>query len=96
MRYCAQPGATVANRWIGIFADGTPPSQMTKDNANALGNWLKTPGASQSPFCGEALAYPAELTPGLDYHVDLFQDAGNGATHVIGASAAFALTHTLP
>jgi len=96
VRYCTQRGGTVANSWIGIFADGTPLGQMTKDNANLVGNWLKTPGASQSPPCGEALAYPAELAPGLDYHVYLFQDVGNGAAKVIGASAAFALTHTLP
>jgi hypothetical protein len=48
VRYCRPSGAAAADRWIGIFAAGTPPDQMTKDNANVIGFWLKTPGASRA------------------------------------------------
>ena len=48
VRYCRASGAAAADSWIGIFAAGTPPDQMTKDNANVIGFWLKTPGASRA------------------------------------------------
>jgi hypothetical protein len=93
VRYCRPSDAAAADAWIGIFAAGTRPDQMTKDNANVIGNWLKTPGGKSGQPCGEAEAYASELTPGQDYQVLLFR---NGATTPVGRTAAFTLTPALP
>jgi hypothetical protein len=96
LRYCAPPGATTSNTWIGLFAAGTPPDQMTKANANLISNWLKTPGVTPTARCGEAMAYPAELTPGTTYQALLFKDTAGGTSTPIGRSASFVLTPALP
>jgi hypothetical protein len=96
LRYCAPPGATTSNTWIGLFAAGTPPDQMTKANANLISNWLKTPGVTRPARCGEAMGYPAELTPGTTYQALLFEDAAAGTSAPIGRSASFVLTPALP
>lgn len=96
VRYCRPSGVAAADSWIGIFAAGTPPDQMTKDNANVIGFWLKTPGGTQGQPCGEAIAFASELTPGQDYQILLFRDAANGASNAVGRTAAFNLTPALP
>jgi len=96
VRYCRPSGVAAADSWIGIFAAGTPPDQMTKDNANVIGFWLKTPGGTQGQPCGEAIAFASELTPGQDYQILLFRDAANGSSNAVGRSAAFNLTPALP
>lgn len=95
VRYCRPPDAAAKDVWIGVFAAGTPASQMTKDNANLIGNWLRTPG-DQGSACGEAQAYSSELTAGTTYQVSLFRAAGNGTATAVGHSAAFTLTPALP
>jgi hypothetical protein len=43
---------------------------MTKDNADVIGFWLKTPGGGgENEPCGEAEVYASELTPGQEYQV---------------------------
>jgi hypothetical protein len=96
VRYCRPAGAEPADTWIGIFAAGTPSDQMTKDNANVIGFWLKTPGEAQHEPCGEAMAFASELTPGTDYQVLLFRNAANGTSAAVGPTAAFTLTPALP
>jgi hypothetical protein len=96
VRYCRPAGAAAADTWIGIFAAGTPGDQMTKDNANVIGFWLKTPGDARAEPCGEAMAYASELTPGTDYQILLFRDAADGTSAAVGPSAAFTLTPALP
>jgi hypothetical protein len=97
VRYCRPNGAASGDTWIGIFAAGTPADQMTQDNANVIGFWLKTPGGGgERQPCGEAEAYASELTPGQEYQVLLFKNTANGAATAIGRSAAFTLTPALP
>ena len=97
VRYCRRSGVAAANTWIGVFAAGTPSNQMTKDNANVIGFWLKTPGGGgENQPCGQAEAYASELTPGQTYEVLLFQNAATGASTAVGRSAAFTLTPALP
>jgi Phosphoesterase family len=97
VRYCRPRGAAAADTWIGIFEAGTPPDQMTQDNANVIGFWLKTPGGGgERQPCGEAEAYASELTPGQDYEVLLFENAADGTATAIGSAAAFTLTPALP
>ena len=96
LRYCAPPGATTGNTWIGLFAEGTPPDQMTKANANLISNWLRTPGVARPARCGEAMAFPAELTPGTTYQALLFEDDAAGRSTSVGQSASFVLTPALP
>ncbi len=68
---------------------------MTKDNANLIGNWLRTPG-DDGAACGEAEAYTSELSPGTDYQVFLLRAIGGGQATVVGANAAFSFTPTQP
>jgi hypothetical protein len=96
VHYCGGTGASEANSWIGIFAEGTPVAKMTKAHANEISNWLYTPGVTSPSHCGEAGAFPAELKPNTNYRVYLFEDAADGASMRIGSSAAFRLTPTLP
>jgi hypothetical protein len=96
VHYCGGAGATEANSWIGIFADGTPIAKMTKAHANEISNWLYTPGVTSPSHCGEAGAFPAELAPNTNHRVYLFEDAADGASAPIGSSAAFRLTPALP
>jgi hypothetical protein len=96
VRYCRPPGITAGKSWIGIFAVGTPSDQLTKDNANLIGFWLKTPGGNGDQGCGEAEAFASELAPGQEYQVLLLQDATQGASTAIGRTAAFTLTPALP
>ena len=97
VRYCRPRGTAPEDTWIGIFEVGTPADQMTQDNANAIGFWLKTPGGGgEQPPCGEAEAYASELTPGQNYQLLLFENDANGTSLAIGSSAAFTLTPALP
>jgi hypothetical protein len=97
VRYCRPRGRAATNTWIGIFEAGTPIDQMTRDNANLIGFWLKTPGrGGEDQPCGEAEAYASELNAGRDYQVLLFEDAPDGAVRAIGGSAAFTVTPALP
>jgi hypothetical protein len=94
VHYCGGGGATEANSWIGIFAEGTPIANMTKAHANELSNWLYTPGVASPSHCGEG-AFPAELAPNPNYRVYLFEGAPDGASTPTGSSAAFRLTPAL-
>ena len=96
VRYCRPAGAAPEETWIGIFAAGTPSDQLTRDNANVIGFWLKTPGAVNSQPCGEAMAFAAELATGQDYQVFLFRDDANGVSTTVGRTAGFSLTAALP
>jgi hypothetical protein len=96
VRYCQPAGAAPADGWIGIFTLGTPPEQMTRDNADVLGFWLRTPGTAANAVCGEAMAFAAELTPGQDYQMLLFELAADGTSSPVGRTAAFTLTPALP
>jgi hypothetical protein len=96
VHYCGGAGATEANSWIGIFADGTLIAKMTKAHANKISNWLSTPGVTSPSHCREAGAFPAELTPNTNYRVHLFEEAADGTSTPIGSSAAFRLTPALP
>jgi hypothetical protein len=96
VHYCGRAGATEANSWIGIFAEGTPIAKMTKAHANKLSNWLYTPGVTSPSHCGEAGAFAAELAPNTNYRVHLFEEAADGTSTPIGSSAAFRLTPVLP
>jgi hypothetical protein len=93
VRYC---GAPKAENWIGVFPVGTPPAKMTKAAVNVLSNWLKTPALGQTSRCGEAMAYAAELTPGVNYEVDLMQGDGKGPAQPVGRRAEFSLIPALP
>jgi len=95
VRYCRPSDVAAADSWIGVFAAGTPASQMTKANANLIGNWLKTPGEQGGP-CGQAEAYTAALTPNTGYEIILFRDASDGTATAIGRRASFTLTPALP
>lgn len=98
VHYCRPTGAAAADTWIGIFAVGTPADQMTKDNANLIGYWLKTPGGGgdPDPLCGDAEAYTSELTPGTDYQAFLFRNGMNGGSVAVGRGAALTLIPALP
>ena len=97
VRYCRPRGPAAADSWIGVFEAGTPADQMTQDNANVIGFWLKTPGGGGEPDpCGEAEAYASELTPGTAYQVLLFVKDADGTAKAVGASAAFTVTPALP
>jgi hypothetical protein len=96
VRYCRPAGATAADTWIGVFPSGTPIDQMTKDNANVLGFWLKTPGGLQGEPCAEAMAFASELPPDQGYQVLLFRDNADGRPAPVGRTAAFAVTPSLP
>lgn len=96
VRYCRPRGANASGVWIGVFADGTPVDQLTRDNANLIGYWLKTPGNSPTDFCGEASAYTSELTPSATYEILLMQDEASGSSVPVGVHAEFELTPTLP
>jgi hypothetical protein len=97
VRYCLPPGARLANSWIGIFATGTPNSQLTQDNANVIGYWLKTPGGGGAePPCGEAEAYVSELSPGQPYEVLLLQSNADGTSTPVGRTAGLYVIPALP
>ena len=96
VRYCLPSGIKPVRSGIGIFAAGTPSDQMTKDNANLIGFWLKTPGGQPGAACGEGEAFASELTPGQQYQVLLFHDPQKGAPTAIGRTAAFTVTPALP
>jgi hypothetical protein len=55
VRYCRASDVAAANTWIGVFATGTPSDQMTKDNADVIGFWLKT------QVVGERISRAAKL-----------------------------------
>jgi hypothetical protein len=94
VHYCLPPGDSVVNSWIGIFATGTPDSQLTQDNANVIGFWLKTPGGGGAePPCGEAEAYASELSPGQPYEVLLLRSNADGTSTPIGRAAGL---HVIP
>ena len=95
VHYCRPAEVAAKDIWIGVFAAGTPAGQLTKDNANLIGNWLRAPGDNGSA-CGEAEAYTSELTPGMDYQVFLLRAIGAGQASVVGAHAAFRFTPTQP
>jgi hypothetical protein len=67
---------------------------MTKDNANAIGFWLKTPGGEDG--CGEAEAYASELPPDQAYQILLLADVPQGKSKPVGRFAEFTLTPALP
>jgi hypothetical protein len=96
VRYCRPSGVTAGKSWIGIFAVGTPSDQMTKNNANLIGFWLKAPGKEGDQGCGEAEAFVSELTPGQEYQVLLLHEAPQGASTAVGRTAVFTLTPALP
>lgn len=97
VRYCLPAGADPAKGWIGIFPSGTPPKDMTRNAADEIGYWLKTPGsAGGKPGCGEAEAYSSELTPDQDYQVVLFSSDGGPADRPVGRTTDFRLTPSLP
>jgi Phosphoesterase family len=97
VHYCLPPGASIANSWIGIFATGTPNSQLTQANANVIGYWLKTPGGGGAPPpCGDAEAYVSELSPGQPYEVLLLQNNTDGTSRPVGRSAALYVIPALP
>jgi hypothetical protein len=96
VRYCRPAGAAPAETWIGVFPVDTPADQMTKDNANVLGFWLKTPGYANGQACGEAMLFASELPPEQNYRVFLFQDDANGVSSALGRNTGFTVTHALP
>ncbi len=96
VRYCRPTGVAAAETWIGVFPVDTPSDQMTKDNANVLGFWLKTPGTAPGKSCGETMAFTAELPVGQNYRVNLFRDDANGASVTVGRNATFTMTPALP
>jgi hypothetical protein len=96
VRYCRPTGVAAAETWIGVFPVDTPSDQMTKDNANALGFWLKTPGNAKGQACGETMAFAAELPVGKNYGVYLFRDDANGSSEAVGRTATFTMTPALP
>jgi hypothetical protein len=97
VRYCRPAGVAAVSTWIGVFAAGTPSDQMTKDNADVIGFWLKTPsGGGENEPCGEAEAYASELTSGQEYQVLLFKNAANGTATAVGRTTAFTLIPALP
>ncbi|MBV8569113.1 MAG: hypothetical protein JO319_00740 [Acidobacteriaceae bacterium] len=91
VHYCLPADAAAANSWIGIFPKGTPNDQITKDNANAISAWLRTPGNPVGARCGEAPAYVSELTPGVPYEVLLVD-----GSDVVGQTDSFSLRPALP
>jgi hypothetical protein len=95
VHYCRPAAVAAQTIWIGVFAAGTPVSQLTQANANLIGYWLKTPGDPGSA-CGEAEAYTSELTPGTDYQIFLLRTLASGAAVPVGSNAAFTLTPALP
>ena len=95
VRYCRPVGAAPADTWIGVFPAGTSTGQLTQDNANAIGYWLKTPGDASGSACGEAMAYASELTPNAGYDVYLLTNTGAAGVPV-GRSDSFVLTPALP
>ena len=96
VRYCRPTGVAAAEAWIGVYPVDTPSDQMTKDNANALGFWLKTPGNAKGQACGETMAFAAELPVGQNYRVALFLDGVNGSSEAVGRTATFTMTPALP
>jgi hypothetical protein len=96
VRYCRPVGAAPTETWIGAFPVDTPSDQMTKDNANVIGFWLKTPGNANGQACGEAMAFAAELAVVQNYRVFLFRDDVNGSSTTVGHSATFTVTRALP
>jgi hypothetical protein len=96
VRYCRPAGASADSTWIGVFAVDTPADQFTKDNANLIGYWLKTPGSDSKSPCGQALAYSSELAPNAQYEVLLFEDAADGSSHAVGHGDRFTLDPALP
>jgi hypothetical protein len=96
VRYCRPVGAAPSETWIGAFPVDTPSDQMTKDNANVIGFWLKTPGNANGQACGEAMAFAAELAVVQNYRVFLFRDDVNGTSTAVGRSATFMVTPALP
>jgi hypothetical protein len=96
VRYCRPAGTAPGDTWIGIFEAGTPSEQMTRDNANSIGFWLKTPGGTHGDPCGETSAFASELASGVDYRVLMFRDYANGVSTAVGRSAAFSVTPALP
>jgi hypothetical protein len=96
VHYCRPRGAPASDVWIGVFPTGTPRDQLTKDNANAIGYWLKAPGSSPASPCGEASAFTSELPPSAVYDVLLMRDQTDGTSRPLGAQARFELLPTLP
>jgi hypothetical protein len=96
VHYCFPADLNPGEGWVGVFAAGTPVSQMTKDTAETIGFWLKTPGGQESSTCGAAQAFASELAPDEQYEVRLFHDTPSGGTRVIGRGDAFRVTPALP
>jgi hypothetical protein len=96
LHYCRPDDASAGTTWIGVFALGTPGNQLTKDNANTIGFWLKTPGSDGTTQCGDAMAYASELAPGTTYEVLLLQDAVGGGSHPVGHAGRFTVKPALP
>jgi hypothetical protein len=96
VRYCRPTGVAAAETWIGVFPVDSPSDQLTKENANALGFWLKTPGNAKGQGCGETMAFAAELPLGQNYRVSLFRDDANGSSEAVGQTATFTMTPALP
>ncbi len=96
VHYCRPEGAAASTIWIGVFAQGTPSDQLTRNNANLIGNWLKTPGSAPTAVCGDASAFTSELTPSAAYEILLMQDEASGSSISVGSQAQFQLTPTLP
>jgi Phosphoesterase family len=95
VRYCRPPDPD-GRVWVGVFPEGTATDQRTKDNALAIGYWLKTPGDGAGWTCGEAMAATSEMTPGTVFRVQLLRDEGIGTQTAIGRSATLTITPSLP
>ncbi len=96
VHYCRPSAVAPDSTWIGVFPSGTPRNQLTRDNANMMGYWLKTPGSEAGGQCGDAMAYGAELAPPATYDVLLMQDASDGTSQPVGRPAHFTLGAVLP
>jgi Phosphoesterase family len=95
VRYCLAAGMTAGHSWIGIFTVGTSNSELTKDNANTIGFWLKIT-QREGPRCGDVAAFASELAPGQQYEIVLLSDESNAASKPIGRIALFSVTPSLP
>ncbi len=96
VHYCLPAGTTNASGWIGIFAQGTPANQMTKDNANLLSIWLKTPGYAAGQSCGEAPAFTSELPANTSYKILMFVNDKKGNPKQVGSTATINIIPSLP
>ena len=94
--YCRPQGSDASAVWIGVFPDGTPSDQLTRDNADLIGYWLRAPGSPPTEPCGQATAFTSELTPWAAYEVLLMQDEAGGSSVPVGRHAQFEFLPTLP